>query len=370
MLRIAAAAVDHPAGDAHAGRARVAPQRRVVRDVRAAGHVPVPRRLGGALPAGPLVVLPRAHEIDFLERAPADVAEDGRPARRVQAEPERAAQAARVDLAPHRIRVCLLVVGIARHAGPVRGDPQQLPVRLVEILGAQRERVGEVRAAAVAHADPERARRIDLDVRHAVDVGVARDLEQRPFVAQGGRRGIAGEGPPADPPGERAAGRHRAAGVDVPGGGEVRRHGDAEQAGVAAGEGRELGDHPGRRPSRLQPGDGAVLAGGQHARVRQVGEVGEVEGSLSGGQVGENEPGGQGGRGHRCRAGHAQHRRGEESGRQCGDDFSYRHGDRQAMSATIVTDMSAWSIVTLRIFGSGRSNEAKRNVQNSFRFAA
>ncbi len=297
-LRIARAGVDHTAGDA-VGVVRALPvpqahQRPGVVRVRAAGELPVAGGAGGALPARPAVGPARTHEVDLLPGVPADVAHERQAGARVQGEAERTAETPREDLAAGGVGGGRVVERVVRDAPAVRVEMQDLALHHRRVLGPQGLRVHLGVVGHVAHRDPQRAVGVRHDAGDPVHDRVTGDAEQFGLVGQPGRLVRAGDAPTRQGEVEGPVpGGHRPGQIDVPGGPVVDGRGEPEQPHVLDADDGQVAQRAAAGTVGRHPGDGALLAAGEHATVRQVGEVGELARSLSGGQAPQGEPGRQ-----------------------------------------------------------------------------
>ncbi len=294
-LRIARAGVDHAAGDA-VGVVRTLPvpqahQRLGVVRVRAAGQLPVAGGAGGALPARPAVGPARTHQVDLLPGVPADVAHERQAGAWVQGEAERAAETPREDLAAGGVGGGRVVERVVRDAPAVRVQMQDLALHHRRVLGPQGQRVHLGVVGHVAHRDPQRAVGVRHEAGDPVHDRVTGDAEQFGLAGQPGRLVRAGHAPARQGEVEGpAAGGHRPGQVDVPGGPVVGGRGEAEQPHVLDTDDGQVAQRAAALAVGRHPGDGALLAGGEHATVRQVREVGELARGLCRGQRPQGEP--------------------------------------------------------------------------------
>ena len=286
---------------------------------------------------------PAVDHADLLDRAPADVADVQQARARVDAEAERVPEAVRVDHAPHRRRLVGVVERVRADASAVGRDVEDLAVRVVEVLRAQRLGVAVV-AGVVTHAPEEAAvGRHDHGVGPVGRAGLGQVLGEVGAVHHGLRPGEAG----------RRAGRqgrplleHAVPGpadlalvvaeVDVAGGAEVPGQGEAEQPVVVhRPDPGDLADLAGLAAVRDE-GDRAVLAQRQQAAVGEPGEVREVVLVLAGVVADQREPVRQLG----CCAGRCgrQDRGGGEGESGQDDEQTTEHGHRNSLRRTEARD--------------------------------
>ncbi len=123
----------------------------------ASREIPVPGGPDIPLVAGPAVIAARRrHQVDLLPLLPADVA-DRRSGPLAEGEPERVAQALRVELGADVGEV------VVRRAEGVAGQPHAVPVDVDDlageallVVGAQRHRIDARPVRCVAVAEPQR----------------------------------------------------------------------------------------------------------------------------------------------------------------------------------------------------------------------